>query len=122
MPPGPRIKRRTHLCRKSSEFVQTFYRAWVFALAAVRRYPAPSDGVAAWLSRRERQLRRPVCAAGQPARPQVSRGIRLPGSDHQYPALTDRSGTQRARADSREHQSPPTLHVCTLLLVTIVDY
>jgi hypothetical protein len=42
-------------------------------------------------------LRRSVCAAGQPARSQVSRCIRLSGSDRDFPALTRRSGTQRAR-------------------------
>ena len=33
---------------------------------------------------------------GQPVRPQVSRCIRLSASDRKYPALTGRSGTQRA--------------------------
>jgi hypothetical protein len=46
---------------------------------------------------RDPLLRRPVCAAGQPACPQVSRCIRLSGSDREFPALTGRSGTQRAR-------------------------
>ena len=40
---------------------------------------------------------RPACAAGLPARPQVSRCIGLSGSDRNFPALTGRSGTQRAR-------------------------
>ena len=42
-------------------------------------------------------LRRSVCAAGQPARPQVSRCIGLSASDREYLVLTGRSGTQRAR-------------------------
>jgi hypothetical protein len=42
-------------------------------------------------------LRRSVCAAGQPVCPQVSRCIGLSGSDRKFPALTGRSGTQRAR-------------------------
>ena len=42
-------------------------------------------------------LRRSACAAGQPARAQVSRCLGLSGSDREYPALTGRSGTQRAR-------------------------
>jgi hypothetical protein len=42
-------------------------------------------------------LRRSVCAAGQPARPQVSRRIGLSASDRKYPPSTGRSGTQRAR-------------------------
>ena len=46
---------------------------------------------------RDPLLRRSVCAAGQPACPQVSRCIGLSGSDRKYPALTVRSGTQRAR-------------------------
>ena len=45
----------------------------------------------------ESQLRRSVCAAGQPARPQVSQPIGLSGSDREFPVLTGRSGTQRAR-------------------------
>jgi hypothetical protein len=49
-------------------------------------------------------LRRSVCAAGQPALPQVSRGIGLPPGDHEYPLLTGRSGTQRARG-GRAHGS-----------------
>jgi hypothetical protein len=50
-------------------------------------------------------LRRSVCAAGQPARPQVSRGIGLSGSDREFPALTSRSGTQRARRLRVAHAS-----------------
>ena len=42
-------------------------------------------------------IRRSVCAVGQPACPQVSRCIGLSGSDREFPALTGRSGTQRAR-------------------------
>jgi hypothetical protein len=42
-------------------------------------------------------LRRSVCAAGQPACPQVSRYTGLSVSDREHPALTGRSGTQRAR-------------------------
>jgi hypothetical protein len=46
-------------------------------------------------------LRRSVCVAGQPACPQVSRCIRLSGSDRETPILTGRSGTQRARQSLR---------------------
>jgi hypothetical protein len=46
---------------------------------------------------RDPLLRRSVCAAGQPARPQVSQPIGLSGSDREFPVLTGRSGTQRAR-------------------------
>jgi hypothetical protein len=42
-------------------------------------------------------LGRSVCAAGQPARPQVSRCTGLSVSDRDFPTLTGRSGTQRAR-------------------------
>ena len=42
-------------------------------------------------------LRRPVCAAGQPAFTHVSRYAALSGSDREYRTLTGRSGTQRAR-------------------------
>src|SRR6185437_3224593 len=48
-------------------------------------------------------LRRSVCAAGQPACPQVSRYLGLSGSNRKFPALTGRSGTQRARACFGEH-------------------
>ncbi len=40
---------------------------------------------------------RSVCAAGQPACTQVSRCTGLSGSDRKFPALTGRSGPQRAR-------------------------
>jgi hypothetical protein len=46
-------------------------------------------------------LRTSVCSAGQPACPQVSRCIRLSGSDRETPILTGRSGTQRARQSLR---------------------
>ena len=46
---------------------------------------------------RDPLLRRSVCAAGQPACPQVSRCVGLSGSGREFPALTGRSGTQRAR-------------------------
>jgi hypothetical protein len=42
-------------------------------------------------------LRRSVCAAGQPACPQLGRCTGLSASDREFPALTGRSGTQRAR-------------------------
>jgi len=59
------------------------------------RSPAPnSQGSATAAAIR---LRRPVCAAGQPARSQVSRRGGLCRSDREFPALTSRSGTQRAR-------------------------
>ena len=96
-------------------------------------------------------LRRSVCAAGQPACSQVRRRIGLSGSDREFPALTGRSGTQRARrlrsrttvgslgalvlvtTQRPTHyegvpmrcsrvQSPPQLHVRRLLLVAIVGY
>jgi hypothetical protein len=50
---------------------------------------------------RDRLLRRSVCAAGQPACSQVSRCRGLSGSDRKFPALTGRSGTQRARRPLR---------------------
>jgi hypothetical protein len=46
---------------------------------------------------RDPLLRRSVCAVGQPAHIQVSRCVRLSESDRDFPALTGRSGTQRAR-------------------------
>jgi hypothetical protein len=46
---------------------------------------------------RDTLLRRSVCAAGRPARPQVTRCMGLSGSDREYPVLTGRSGMQRAR-------------------------
>ena len=67
------------------------------------------------------QLGRPVCAAGQPACTQLSLCIGLSGSDRKYPALTGRSGTQRARrlrsrtavgAPASGPSSPPSeLHI-----------
>ena len=65
----------------------------------------------------DHQLRRPVCAAGQPASSQVSGGAGLSASDRDYPTLTGRSGTQRARrlrsrtavgAPAPWFSSPPT--------------
>ena len=52
---------------------------------------------------RDPLLRRSVCAAGQPACSQVSRYLGLSGSNRKFPALTGRSGTQRARACFGEH-------------------
>jgi hypothetical protein len=46
-PLNPRIKRQAHPCRESSRIVRSSSLAWIFALAAVHRDPAPSDGVAA---------------------------------------------------------------------------
>ena len=46
---------------------------------------------------RDPLLRRPVCAASQPAFIQVSRSIGLSGSDREFPLLTGRSGMRRAR-------------------------
>ena len=54
-------------------------------------------------ARHDPLLRRPVCAAGQPARPQVGRFIGLPASDREYPIMTVRSGMQRARGCLVEH-------------------
>ena len=52
--------------------------------------------------RRGKEFRhRSVCAAGQPAGPQVSQPIGLSGSDREFPVLTGRSGTQRARRIGR---------------------
>jgi hypothetical protein len=53
---------------------------------------------------RDRLLRRSVCAAGQPANSLVRPCIGLSASDREFPLLTGRSGTQRARACSGEHQ------------------
>ena len=63
-------------------------------------------------------LRRPVCAAGQPAHPQVDRRGAVSGSDREFPALTVRSGTQRARdLQIRRYrqvvQDRPSLAVCS---------
>ena len=112
--------------RKSSVFVRSFGSASIFAFAAVHRDPVPSDGVAArvaaWLSGCEHQLRRSVCAAGQPACPQVSRYIGLSTTDRKYPALTGRSGTQRARRLRSRMTWLPAAHVTghrdALVLVT----
>ena len=46
----------------------------------------------------DRLVRRSVCPPGQPANTQVSWCITLSGSDREFPALTGRSGTQRARS------------------------
>jgi hypothetical protein len=48
-------------------------------------------------SRGDPLLRRSVGASGRPAGTQVSRCIGLSGSDRNFPVLTGRSGTQRAR-------------------------
>jgi hypothetical protein len=64
-------------------------------------------------------LRRPVCAAGRPARTQVSRCVRLSGSDREFPRLTGRSGTQRARrlaSRTTVRTSTPWSHCCLHLL------
>ena len=58
-------------------------------------------------------FRRPVCESGQPACPQVSRCTGLSRSDRKYPALTGRSGTQRARRPLRPELAAP-LGVCPL--------
>ena len=93
----PQIKRRVRSCRESSKFIRFFGSTWIFAFAAVHLDPVSSDGVAARLPGSE-HLHRSVCAAGQPARTQVSRGIGLSASDRKFPSLTGRSGTQRPRA------------------------
>jgi len=67
-------------------------------------------------------LRRPVCAAGQPARPQVDRGIGLSASDREIPRMTDRSGTQRARACFGEHQIRRSGQVVQDRLPRVVDW
>jgi len=51
-------------------------------------------------------LRRSVCAAGQPARSQVSGCTGWSGSHREFPALTGRSGTQRARPLRPELAAP----------------
>jgi hypothetical protein len=62
---------------------QAFLQDLDFTLAAVYGDPARSDGaaarVAAWPLRSEHLLRRAVCAPGQPACQQVSRGGGLSG-------------------------------------------
>jgi len=50
---------------------------------------------------RMKWLRRPVSAARQPAYSQVSCRMGVSESDHDFPALTNRSGTQRARSRPR---------------------
>jgi hypothetical protein len=52
-------------------------------------------------------LRRSICAAGQPACPQVSGYLGLSGSDREFPVLTGRSGTQRARRPLRRELAAP---------------
>jgi hypothetical protein len=52
-------------------------------------------------------FRRSVRAAGQPACTQLSRCIKLSGSDREFPALTGRSGTQRARRPLRPELAAP---------------
>ena len=47
-----------------------------------------------------------MCATGQRARSQVSRCIGLSGSDREFPALTGRPGTQRARPLRPELAAP----------------
>jgi hypothetical protein len=59
-----------------------------------------------------RLLRRPVCAAVQPACAQVNRRIGLSGSGRKFPWLTGRSGMQRARPLRPELAAP--LGVCPL--------
>ena len=62
--------------------------------------------------RHGRQLRRSVCAAGQPAWPQVGGCVGLSASDREFPLLTGRSGTQRARACcSGEHLIRRSRHI-----------
>jgi len=63
----------------------------------LRQLAAVAAWRAYWPWTRDPLLRRPVCAAGQPARLQVSQPIGLSGSDREFPVLTGRSGTQRAR-------------------------
>jgi hypothetical protein len=67
--------------------------SWV-AFPELRR-TASNCNPALW---RDPLLGRSVCAAGQPVCTQVNRCIGLSGSDRKFPALTGRSGTQRARS------------------------
>ncbi len=66
-----------------------------------------SNGSGQPAARPDPLLRRSVCAAGQPARIQVSRCVRLSESDSDFPALTGRSGTQRARRPLRPELAAP---------------
>jgi hypothetical protein len=56
---------------------------------------------------RDPLLRRSVCAADQPACPQVSRCAGLSESDREYPVLTGRSGTLQARLRPRQGPVAP---------------
>ena len=68
---------------------------------------APGSGAPGRIRIRDPLLRRPVCAAGQPACSQVSRCIGLSVSDREFAALTGRSGTQRARRPLRPELAAP---------------
>jgi hypothetical protein len=101
----PNLLIRRFLCGRTEPF------RWVRDLGLVSlgcpRESGLSQGCSsvwlpAWLpwpnrAARDPMLRKSVCATGQPARPQVSRCVGLSASDRKYPALTGRSGTQRAR-------------------------
>ena len=64
---NPRIKGRAHPCRESSQSVRSFGLAWVFALAAVYRDPAPSGGIAARVAASVPMAARPdrICSPGR---------------------------------------------------------
>ncbi len=72
---------------------------------AMKVCPESARGLQVW-QQYDLMLRRSVCAAGQPAYSQVSRCIEPSGSDRGFPALTGRSGTQRARPLSLELAAP----------------
>ena len=63
--------------------------------------------LAARLAAADPLLRRSLCAAGQPACPQVSRGVRLSGSDRDFPALTCRSDATGTASDLRTRRCAP---------------
>ena len=66
---------------------------------------------------RDPLLRRSVFAACQPARPQVSRCTGMSGSDREYPALTGRSGTQRARGSHAHGSGGGRPHLSNLCIL-----
>jgi len=68
-----------------------------------RRRTASNCNPVLW---RDPLLRRSVCAAGQPAHPQVSGCMGLSVSDRDFPALTGRSGTQRHGGSGQPRRLP----------------
>jgi hypothetical protein len=85
--PHREVLLRKRCSKEPSDYGMQYFRSWASQLAGAPGRIRPRDPL----------LRRSVCAAGRPAYTQVSRCIGLSGSDREFPALTGRSGTQRAR-------------------------